>query len=95
MWLGQIGDFAVKYGISDQLALRFQCTAEHLVARQDGGDDSRNNIVAACLFCNSTRHEMRNPLPANKYASLIGRQLSQGTWHPKEFGPMIFNVCHE
>lgn len=33
----------------------FRCTAEHRVARSDGGTDSPDNIVAACMLCNSTR----------------------------------------
>lgn len=33
-------------------------TAEHLVARADGGKDTRGNIVAACRRCNATRHAL-------------------------------------
>jgi 5-methylcytosine-specific restriction endonuclease McrA len=95
MWLRKIGSFATKHGISDQQALHFQCTTEHLVARQDGGADSRKNIVAACRFCNETRHQSPDPLPAQKYASLIARQLNRGEWHPIEFHPLIVNHSHE
>jgi 5-methylcytosine-specific restriction endonuclease McrA len=34
------------------------CTAEHLVARMDGGRDTRDNIVAACRRCNAARHQL-------------------------------------
>jgi hypothetical protein len=95
MWLREIGSFAAGYGISERQAHRFQCTAEHLIAKQDGGVDSGSNIVAACWFCNQTRHRRRNPLPANKYASLIARRLNSGKWHPKECHPMIANCCRE
>lgn len=33
-------------------------TAEHLVARMDGGKDTRGNIVAACRRCNESRHAL-------------------------------------
>lgn len=32
-------------------------TAEHLVARMDGGNDTPANIVAACRRCNAARHQ--------------------------------------
>lgn len=32
-------------------------TAEHLVARMDGGNDVPGNIVAACEECNAARHK--------------------------------------
>ena len=33
-------------------------TAEHLVARMDGGKNTRDNIVAACRRCNAARHAL-------------------------------------
>jgi hypothetical protein len=47
----------------EQRGLCFHCcqpmvkpTAEHLIARRDGGADTRGNVVAACLSCNHSRH---------------------------------------
>jgi len=37
-------------------ATQFRCTAEHLIARKDGGKNTRANIVAACHLCNKRRH---------------------------------------
>lgn len=37
MWRGSIEHFARLYGITLGQARQFQCTAEHLLARQDGG----------------------------------------------------------
>lgn len=37
MWLGKPKEFAEKYVISVSEAKKFQCTAEHLVARCEGG----------------------------------------------------------
>ena len=54
MWLPQSKEFAVKFKRSERYSPRLQCTAEHLKARQDGGTDSRENIVAACAICNMT-----------------------------------------
>lgn len=59
-----------------------QCTAEHLVARQDGGRDTAENIVAACLQCNLRRHRRKVPLPAAEYLSLVHRRLGRGKWWP-------------
>jgi hypothetical protein len=49
-WLGRPAAFAALRGISAGLAKRLQCTGEHLDARQNGGDCSEGNIVAACRF---------------------------------------------
>ena len=43
MWLGKLPGKRHR-------PASLQCTAEHLVARQDGGDNSARNIVAACRF---------------------------------------------
>ena len=95
MWLERVGSFATKHGISERQAHHLRCTAEHLIARQDGGPNSRNNIVAACRFCNETRHKRRNPLSPKKYASLIADRLNRGKWHPKVFHPMIVNYGYK
>ncbi|MGY5808447.1 HNH endonuclease [Rhizobium sp. LEGMi198b] len=42
----------------DALLESFRCTAEHCIARSDGGTDAPDNIVAACMLCNSTRMSM-------------------------------------
>lgn len=62
MWLDNPLEFASKYGITLGQAKRFQCTAEHLEARQDGGTAFQSNIVAACRFCNQHRHRRKNLL---------------------------------
>ena len=36
-----------------------RCTAEHLHPRSEGGMNSTDNIVAACLYCNNQRHRRR------------------------------------
>ena len=81
MWRGSIDQFARLYGITLGQARQFQCTAEHLLARQDGGGDGRSNIVAACLVCNQRRHKRKQPPEPKIYREFIQQRLSQGRWH--------------
>jgi 5-methylcytosine-specific restriction endonuclease McrA len=83
MWRENKEIFAIKYAISIQEAAKYKCTAEHLVARCDGGDNSNNNIVAACHFCNGVRHRRKIAPDPAKYREHIQRRLSKGKWHPK------------
>ena len=63
MWIDDGVSFARKHGLSSRVGRWLKCTAEHLLARRDGGRDSRDNIVAACLFCNLRRHRGRTKAP--------------------------------
>ena len=56
------------------------CTAEHLQARQDGGRDLADNIVAACKWCNSRRHMRPKPLDPVAYKNHVQQRLRQGKW---------------
>jgi 5-methylcytosine-specific restriction endonuclease McrA len=47
MWLDQPETFAKTNSVSLKVARLFQCTAEHLQARTDGGGNSKDNIAAA------------------------------------------------
>ncbi|NNC52061.1 MAG: hypothetical protein HKO08_03355 [Erythrobacter sp.] len=49
----------------------FRATAEHLLARSEGGADCPGNVVAACWYCNSHRHRARSPLSPEKYAEKV------------------------
>ena len=73
--------FAAKYRISVKQAALFRCTAEHVLACQDGGGNSEANIVAACWVCNQRRHRGRKCTDANKYLSLVQRRVKQKRWH--------------
>ena len=83
MWLTDKESFAISSAISTSEAAKFQCTAEHLVARCDGGANRKSNIVAACRFCNGVRHRMKAPLAPGKYREHIQKRLVKGKWHPK------------
>ncbi|UWQ95909.1 HNH endonuclease [Rhodobacteraceae bacterium M385] len=57
-----------------------QCTAEHLWARSDGGSNNPENIVAACRYCNTTRHKCKKPRSPESHRAHVRRRLNQGRW---------------
>jgi len=83
MWQKNIVEFAARHGISEREARRFQCTAEHLTARQDGGTNAPENIAAACLHCNLGRQRRRAALSSEDYRRLVVRRIKHGKWHPQ------------
>ena len=89
MWRTQPERFASRHGPSKREALRFKCTSEHLVARCDGGSDSQTNIVAACAFCNATRHKFRCAPEPTTYAKHVHRRLRTGRWHPSRYRHLL------
>jgi hypothetical protein len=50
----------------------------------DGGKDTKENLVAACEFCNQTRHKMRTVLSPTAYRQHVRRRIAAGKWHPPE-----------
>lgn len=81
MWRDSLEAFAQLHGYSLRCARLQQCTAEHLKARQDGGADSRGNIVAACLLCNRRRHQRKKAPEPEQYKAFVRQRLSQGRWY--------------
>ena len=76
--------FAERHQLPPKLVGQLKSTAEHLVAKQDKGPDTYENIAAACLWCNTHRHLGRaltapNPLA---YKLEVEDFVSQGQWHP-------------
>ncbi|MBF0680102.1 MAG: HNH endonuclease [Devosia sp.] len=61
---------------------RWLCTAEHLRPRSEGGADNQSNIRAVCLFCNQTRHRMKQVLEPDVYRAYVRRRMAKGKWHP-------------
>ena len=84
MWEENQAQFACGNGIPARLTKHLQCTAEHLVAQQDNGRDTVENIVAACLWCNHRRHKGRqhNAPDPTAYKSRVSSLVAQGKWHP-------------
>jgi hypothetical protein len=81
MWLDNYEVFAKKYKITTKGAALFKCTAEHLLAKQDGGRDVESNIVAACHFCNQRRHKCKKPKDPISYKQFVSSRLGKGKWN--------------
>ncbi|WP_235818238.1 HNH endonuclease [Halopseudomonas bauzanensis] len=80
MWQDAAEPFAKSHRISVAQARPFQCTAEHLKARQDGGSDGPRNIAAACIRCNRTRHKGKKTPEPMQYQELVQKRLDRGGW---------------
>lgn len=88
MWQGESKAFAATYDMTEKEAKRFQCTAEHLLPRSEGGSNRSRNIVAACYHCNSTRHKIKNAPKPLVYKGRIQKRLRKGKWHPKKYSAL-------
>lgn len=82
MWVDDSTAFADRIGANPKAAKLLQCTAEHLLARCDGGADSVENVVAACVTCNARRHKRKFPLNPDQFGKLVQTRVRQGRWHP-------------
>lgn len=82
MWQNDPDRFASAHGLSRAEAKRFQCTAEHRIARCDGGSDEIGNIVAACHYCNQGRHRRNARLSSDEFLAYVRKLLKRGKWHP-------------
>ncbi|HSH88348.1 MAG TPA: HNH endonuclease [Ramlibacter sp.] len=68
------------------------CTAEHLIARRDGGSNAAANIVAAHRFCNRHRHTPRNPRTPEQHRAFVQMRVSKGRWFPDSFWPVVQGI---
>lgn len=59
---------------------RLLVTAEHLQARQDGGEESQYNIVAAHAVCNQYRHRTKRPKSPSEFAARVKSRLAKKKW---------------
>ena len=91
MWEADESAFAARFSLSVGLTRSLRSTAEHLVARCDGGRDERSNIVAACLWCNQRRHLGRceTAPSAEAYLQRVTRRTASGLWHPANSNPQV------
>ncbi len=81
MWLEDPEGFRTKWNLTPNDTRDRQCTAEHLVTRQDGGKDSAKNIAAACLKCNQGRHRFKAPMEPERFGTFVRGQVQRGQWH--------------
>ncbi len=100
MWLTAPSEL----GLNASKARAFQCTAEHLVAQQDGGRDVSGNVVAAHSRCNQGRHQRKGPAPsAEAFRALVQTRLAMGRWWSRlpsgiaraSVWPIELNLCKE
>ena len=85
MWLPNVTDGLFRSRITAKAKYRIRCTAEHLTARSDGGTGASENLVAACRFCNQTRHRRPRPLSSEKFRERVMSRVRAGKWHPTYF----------
>lgn len=57
-----------------------QCTAEHLRPRSEGGENTAENIVAACWYCNTTRHKRKCPPSPETHRTRVRQRMAAGQW---------------
>lgn len=81
MWLDSPESFAETHGLSVKQARFFQCTAEHLHARQNGGGNIRSNIAAACIRCNRLRRARKVAMSPEQYQCHVQKRIRKGGWH--------------
>ncbi len=80
MWLAAPSEI----GLKPSKARAFQCTAEHLLAQQDGGRDVSGNVMAAHARCNQCRHKRSGPAPSPEaFRALVMRRVNAGKWWPQ------------
>ena len=80
MWQHSAEAFAAEHRISLAQAKHFQCTAEHLQARCDGGNNRTENIAAACKRCNQLRHQRKKAPSPDAYQQFVQERLRKGKW---------------
>lgn len=86
MWLGDLSTFCQAHKLRPKQAKVLQCTGEHLLAKQDGGTESPDNIAAACALCNHRRHKRKSPPAPDAYASFVRKRIARHAWH----APWVF-----
>ncbi|TPI79469.1 HNH endonuclease [Mesorhizobium sp. B2-8-9] len=89
MWSRNAAEFAATYQIPTGLLDRFRCTAEHLTPRTNGGGGTIDNIVAACQFCNETRHRAKVTLSPEEYQRRVQKRVKAGKWHPRSLHHLL------
>jgi 5-methylcytosine-specific restriction endonuclease McrA len=73
--------FAKQNGLKKKQARELLATAEHLLARSEGGTDAGKNIVAAHALCNRRRHQRKNAPPPEQFRQFVQKRCEKGRWH--------------
>lgn len=80
MWDEANGYSLLAAGRKGKRPRALQCTVEHLLPRSEGGANTAENIVAACLFCNNARHQRKQPPSPEMYRMYVQRRMAAGRW---------------
>jgi len=80
MCIGSEDEFAQTHGLRRSSIAGLKCTAEHLVAKCEGGSTDASNIVAAHRCCNAIRHRCKNPLDPMRYKARVRGRTRAGRW---------------
>ncbi|NUZ04833.1 HNH endonuclease [Piscinibacter koreensis] len=83
MWEEDLARFAGYHQLSARQASLLRSSAEHLLPRSAGGSVCRDNIVAACVHCNRTRHKARSPLDPDCLRMRVRKLVAAGRWLPQ------------
>lgn len=77
---------------SAELPKILRCTAEHLHPRSGGGANTADNIVAACFFCNNSRHRRKRPLSPEAHRAHVQQRMAAGRWLAAQVGATVPRV---
>ncbi|WP_324250425.1 HNH endonuclease [Xanthomonas vesicatoria] len=80
MWNASPDELTV-FGVCARTVASLRCTAEHLIAQQDGGKNAAGSIVAACWLCNQRRHKRKSPPPPDAFRAFVQKRLAKGKLH--------------
>ncbi|MBB1493197.1 HNH endonuclease [Paracoccus sp. MC1854] len=89
MWDDGIAPVAQAHSRSGLLPRMLRCTAEHLQPRSEGGANTAENIVAACLYCNNSRHRKKHPLSPAAHRAHVRHRMASGRWLATQIGISI------
>lgn len=90
---GDVQPFIRRYGLTAREAKSLLSTAEHLVARKDGGTDGNSNVVAACWTCNQGRHQRKSrDLDWLQFRALVQNRMRQRKWRPRSLLAKILSI---
>jgi HNH endonuclease len=77
------------YKLTSENNSNLSATAEHLLARQDGGPDSPDNIVATHKICNRRRHICKQPKLPKYHLMHVRRCVLRGGWFDENSSKLI------
>ena len=89
MWERSPESFVSRYGFSRREVQLLRCTAEHLIARREGGSNAPENIVAAHAFCNHLRHKLPVPPAPLELRKRATQRMKACRWFPGTIGQRL------